>query len=59
MLSLLLERVRQEIKLALRCGNLVYTIIDVYLISDSQVRKIKENLIIYDTVAPNLSYLIL
>ena len=52
------ERVRQEIELALRCGDPVRTIIDAYLISDSQVRKIKENLIIHDTVAPDLRYLI-
>ena len=50
--------VRQEIELALRCGDLVRTIIDAYLILDLQVRKIKKNLIIHDTVAPDLHYLI-
>ena len=53
------KRMRQEIKLALRCGDPVRTIIDAYLISDSQVRQIKENLIIHDTVTPDLRYLIL
>ena len=52
------ERVRQEVELALRCGDPVRTIIDAYLISDSQVRKMKENLIIHDTVALDLRYLI-
>ena len=52
------DHIRQEVELALRCGDSNRVILDAYPISEAQVRKMKDNLELYDTVAPDLRFLI-
>ena len=52
--SRLLNDVRAQVELELHLGSNLIDIVGWYRISVSQVRKIRANLEVFDTVAPNL-----